>query len=319
MLYLRRVVPFVPGHSVAVADLRESLDVSEAEIRLLTRFLGLERIVVAEGMTTLDMLLALGQEVLAGEDRGRVRRLIHAHTVQHLAPPALRWMDVLRDKLGLGGAGAFSMSHQGCVIGLTALKAAEALLLDEEPGSTALVLVGERALSPVMQHIPGTSVLGDATAGLLVSLEGPGDALLSVAQRTLGEFHRARHMSEEEQHRYRQAYTPALTAVMLEAVHAAGLELDDIDQVLPHNVNRYSWSTAARRLGLPLERIYLENVPKTGHCFCADPYLNLSTARAEGVLRPGDTVLMVSAGQGGTFAAAVARTGPQGPTPTSEE
>ncbi|GAA4989170.1 3-oxoacyl-[acyl-carrier-protein] synthase III C-terminal domain-containing protein [Kitasatospora paranensis] len=308
MLHLRKVVPFVPEHSTAIADMRDALGVADSEIRLLTRFLGLERIVTAEGLTTLDMLLALGQEALAGADRSLVRYLIHAHTVQHVAPPALRWMDVLRDKLGLAEAAAFSMSHQGCVIGLSALRAAEALLGTEPAGSTALILIGEKALSPVMQHIPGTSVLGDATAGVLVALDGPGDVLLSTAHRTLGEFHRARHMSEELAQRYTQAYTPTLASVMVEAVHSAGLEIGEIDLVLPHNVNRYSWTATARRLGLPLERVYLENVPTMGHCFCADPFVNLSTARAENAVRPGETVLMVSAGQGGTFAAAVART-----------
>ncbi|WP_327674852.1 ketoacyl-ACP synthase III family protein [Kitasatospora sp. NBC_00458] len=308
MLRLRRVTPFIPPHSTAVADLRESLAVSESEIRLLTRFLGLERIVTAGGLSTLDMLLAAGQEALAGEDRSLVRHLVHAHTVQHVAPPALRWMDVLREKLGLDGAGAFSMSHQGCVISLAALPVVEALLAAEPAGSTALLLIGEKALSPVMQHIPGTSVLGDATAAVLAGLDGPGDAVLSVAHRTLGEFHQAANMDEELQRRYRVAYAPTLAEVMVEAVRAAGLGLDDIDLVLPHNVNRYSWSTTARILDLPLERIYLENVPKTGHCFCADPFMNLSTARAENAVRPGETVLMVSAGQGGTFAAAVVGT-----------
>ncbi|MFJ6215521.1 3-oxoacyl-[acyl-carrier-protein] synthase III C-terminal domain-containing protein [Streptomyces sp. NPDC092296] len=308
MLYLRKVVPFIPEHSTAIRDLRDSLDVSETEIKVLTRFLGLERIATAEGLSTLDMLLSIGQEALADVDRSLVRYLIHAHTVQHLAPPGLRWMDVLRDKLGLGEARAFSMSHQGCVISLSALRLTESLLAEEPAGSTALILIGEKALSPVVQHIPGISVLGDATAGVVVALDGPGDAVLSTAHRTLGEFHQTRHMSDELQRRYRQTYTPTLAAVMLEAVEGAGLGLDDIDLVLPHNVNRYSWSSTARRLGLPLERIYLTNVPKTGHCFCADPFVNLSTARAENVVRPGETVLMVSAGQGGTFAAAVART-----------
>lgn len=308
MLFLRRVVPFIPEHSTAVVDLRDALDVPEAEIRLLTRFLGLERIATAEGLSTLDMLLALGQEALADVDRSRVRYLIHAHTVQHLAPPSLRWMDVLREKLALDEATSFSMSHQGCVIGLSALRVAASLLAREPAGSTALVLAGEKAPSAVMQHIPGTSVLGDATACALVGLDGPGDAVLSTAHRTLGEFHQARHMSEELQHRYRKVYTPVLAEVMLEAVHGAGLGLEQIDLVLPHNVNRYSWSVTARNLGLPLERIYLENVPKTGHCYGADPFINLSTARAEHAVRPGETVLMVSAGQGGTFAAAVVRT-----------
>nr|WP_273944356.1 3-oxoacyl-[acyl-carrier-protein] synthase III C-terminal domain-containing protein [Kutzneria chonburiensis] len=96
---------------------------------------------------------------------------------------------------------------------------------------------------------------------------------------------------------------------MRDAVQDAGITLDDVSLVLPHNVNRFSWSETARLLGLPLTRIYLENIPRMGHCFSADPFVNLATARAEGATTPGDTVLLASAGQGGTFAAAVVRTG----------
>ncbi|MGV9560169.1 3-oxoacyl-[acyl-carrier-protein] synthase III C-terminal domain-containing protein [Streptomyces sp. NPDC003401] len=308
MLYLRKAVSFIPEHTAAITELREPLEISRSEVKLLTRFLGLDRIVVAAGLSTLDMLLAIGQEALTETDRSRVRFLIHAHTVQHVAPPSLRWMDVLRTRLNVDGATSFGVSHQGCAVGLSVLKVAESLLTGEPAGSTALVLVGEKALSSVTQHLPATSVLGDATAGVVVSLDGPGDAVLSTAHRTLGEFHQAMKMPEEAQRRYRRAYTPELAAVMLDAVRRADLELDDIDLVLPHNVNRYSWSTTARKLGLPLGRIYLENVSKTGHCFGADPFMNLLTARAEGAVRPGMHVLLVSAGQGGTFAAAVART-----------
>jgi len=308
MLYLRKVVPFVPEHSIAIEDMGESLEIADSEIRLLTKFLGLERIVTADGLSTLDMMLAIGQELLSDVDRATVRHLIHAHTLQHLAPPRLRWMDVLREKLLLDDASAFSMSHQGCVIGLNALKAAEALLRSEPAGSTALVLIGEKALSPVVQLIAGTSVLGDATAGLLVGLDGPGDAVVHIAHRTYGEFHQAMQMPEDLQRRYRQEYVPTVASVIREVVEGAGITFDDVDVVLPHNVNRYSWTSIARLLGLPLDRIYLENVPKTGHCFCADPFMNLSTARVEGAVRPGDLVVMVSAGQGGTFSAAVVRT-----------
>ena len=308
MLFLRKVVSYVGEQSTAITDMQDALEISDGEVRLLTKFLGLERIVTADGLSTLDMLLTVGQECLSDVDRSAVRYLIHAHTLQHLAPPSLRWMDVLRDKLLLDGVCAFSMSHQGCVIGLNVLKAAEGLLHSEPPGSTALILVGERGLSPVMQHIPGTSVLGDATAALVVGLDGPGDAVVSIAHRTLGEFHQAMQMPDELQRRYRQDYVPTVAAVIREAVARAGRTLEDVDVVLPHNVNRYSWTSIARLLGLPLERVYLENVPKTGHCFCSDPFMNLSTARVEGAVRPGDTVVLVSAGQGGTFTASLVQT-----------
>ena len=116
-------------------------------------------------------------------------------------------------------------------------------------------------------------------------------------------------MTPELQGRYHESYVPALASVMRDAVQDAGLAIEDVSLVLPHNVNRFSWSETARLLGIPLARIYLDNIPRMGHCFAADPFVNLATARAEGATKPGDTVLLASAGQGGTFAAAVVRIG----------
>jgi 3-oxoacyl-[acyl-carrier-protein] synthase-3 len=307
VLHLRRVVSFVPGESVAVESLRDALRLSDKEVLLFTRFLGLDRIATAGQLTVPDMLHCTGAAALAGLDRSRVRYLIHAHTVPHIVPPGLRHMDWLREKLDLRQARSFTMSHQSCVTALYALKVARVLLRAEPAGSTALIMIGEKVLSPVIQHIPNTTVLGDAGAASVVGLDGPGDAVLSVAHHTLGEFHQAADMSPELQARYLRSYAPTLAAVMREAVSQAGLTMGDISLVLPHNVNRYSWSTAARLLGIPLDRIYLDNVPQTGHCFCADPFLNLSSARAQAVTKPGDTVLMVSAGWAGSFGAAVLR------------
>ena len=309
MLHLRKVVPFVPNESFPVQDLRDPLELSAKEVRLLTRFFGLDRISTIGQLSVVDMLLSVGEEALAGTDRSQVSYVVHAHTVQHIVPPYLRHMDTLREKLGLTQARSFTMSHQSCVTGLYALKAVEALLRAEPAGSTALILIGEKVLSPVMQHIPNTTVLGDAAAASLVALDGPGDAVLGLAQRTLGQFHAAADMTPELQGRYHESYVPALATVMQDAVKDAGLTIDDVSLVLPHNVNRFSWSETARLLGIPLPRVYLDNIPRMGHCFSADPFVNLATARAEGATKPGDTVLLASAGQGGTFAAAVVRIG----------
>jgi 3-oxoacyl-[acyl-carrier-protein] synthase III len=234
---------------------------------------------------------------------------VHAHTVPHVAPPDLHLIDTLRHRLGLDDARAFAMSQQTCAIGLHALTVLESLLRAEPPGSQALLLVADKVVSPVMRHLPGVTVTGDAAAAVLVGLAGPGDVVLGVVRRTLGEFHQAGNMPEPLRHRYHQLYVPTVAAVIREAVVAAGVTLDDVSLVLPHNVNRYSWSAIARDLGLPLHRVYLANVPRMGHCHCADPFVNLATARAEAAVAPGDIVLMVSVGQGGTFCAAVLRTG----------
>ena len=106
------------------------------------------------------------------------------------------------------------------------------------------------------------------------------------------------------------AYTEVLAEVVLEAVERAGLTLDDLALVLPHNVNRVSWRRLCSRLGLPIARVRLDDVPVTGHCFGADSFIGYAAARAEGRLRAGDPFLMVAVGLGATFSAMVLRYAP---------
>ena len=60
-----------------------------------------------------------------------------------------------------------------------------------------------------------------------------------------------------------------------------------------------------KQIGYPVERVLLDNVPVTGHCFCADSFINYQTARERDRLAPGDLYLMAAVGLGATFAAMV--------------
>jgi len=158
-----------------------------------------------------------------------------------------------------------------------------------------------------MQVIPGNTILGEAAAACLVGLDAPGDAVVGSAHHVLGEFHRYRDMDYQVRLEYQRKYLPALCSVITEAVGKAGLEVTDLALVLPHNVNRYSWIQAAAALGIASDRVYLDNVPRTGHCFCADPFVNLADARREGRVESGSHLLLASAGLGATFSAVVLR------------
>ncbi|MEO3806054.1 3-oxoacyl-[acyl-carrier-protein] synthase III C-terminal domain-containing protein [Nonomuraea sp. B1E8] len=54
-----------------------------------------------------------------------------------------------------------------------------------------------------------------------------------------------------------------------------------------------------------LDRLYLDNLSKVGHCFGADAFINYCSARADGRLTPGDRYLMTAVGLGATFSAMV--------------
>jgi 3-oxoacyl-[acyl-carrier-protein] synthase-3 len=95
--------------------------------------------------------------------------------------------------------------------------------------------------------------------------------------------------------------------VLLAAVAQAGLRLDDISLILPHNVNKVSWRQVCRTINFPIQRVLLDNVPVLGHSFCADAFINYQTAAQRGLLRPGDRYLVAAAGAGlgATFSAMV--------------
>jgi len=94
---------------------------------------------------------------------------------------------------------------------------------------------------------------------------------------------------------------------MREALDKAGVTLDDIRVVLPHNVNLVTWQRMCLLLDFPPERVLLENIASNGHVYCADMFINYATARERGLLRPGEKYLAAAVGAGGgaTFSAMV--------------
>ncbi|THA59944.1 3-oxoacyl-ACP synthase [Streptomyces sp. A0958] len=318
MLYVRRVAVFVPQSRLNVEELRDPLELTDVQVQLYRRFLGMRRIAVAPEHSVLEMLTATGEAALAGADRAGVRYLIHAHTMQHAVPDSAELLARLREKLGLEHTRSFALSHQNCAAGLYTLRLAASLLRTERTASTALLLGGEKVLSPLVQQNAGLTLLGEAAAGWLVGGERPGHEVLSVAYRVLSGFHEVFGMTDEARRRYERAYIPTIAEVAREAAEAAGTSPGQVGLILPHNVNRLFLQQFGRALGVPGERVFTDNVSELGHCFCADPFINLSSALTAGLLRTGDLALLVSAGLGATFSAAVIRVGEEVGTSVGE-
>ncbi|HEX6487818.1 MAG TPA: beta-ketoacyl-ACP synthase III [Candidatus Dormibacteraeota bacterium] len=82
----------------------------------------------------------------------------------------------------------------------------------------------------------------------------------------------------------------------------AGVSMDDIDLWVPHQANRRIIEAAARRIGLPLERVMI-NIDRYGNTSTATIPLALNDALAEGRIQTGDKVLMAGFGSGLTWGA----------------
>ena len=97
---------------------------------------------------------------------------------------------------------------------------------------------------------------------------------------------------------------------MPEAVHEvldeAGLTIDQVDMVIPHQANLRIAEMVQRKLGLPDDKMY-NNIMRYGNTTAASIPLALSEAIEEGRAKKGDLILMPAFGSGFTWGAALVR------------
>jgi 3-oxoacyl-[acyl-carrier-protein] synthase-3 len=300
------VATYLPPHRVPIGELAGRLDLSPIQVRLFRRYHELLAVPMEPDGTLLDLLLAAVDTLadLRGNEH-RVRYVLHARSFPVVVPHPVDPLHELCRLRGLDHAIAFAVNHHACATGLLALDVAGRLLAtDGDPDGLALVLAGEKAFTRDAQLVPETTVFGEGASACLVSATGDRDRLLAYAAHLRGEF------DDElcgDPARYQQEYPASLAGAITAAVEEAGLRLDDIRLVLPHNVNTLVWRKLCRRIGFPSERVLLENVPAVGHVFCADAFINYQTARERGRLGPGDRYVVAAAGaaRGATFSAMV--------------
>ncbi len=91
-----------------------------------------------------------------------------------------------------------------------------------------------------------------------------------------------------------------------EVVRRAGLEMKDIDLVIPHQANLRIIDAAAKRFHIPQER-FLCNLARYGNTSAASIPLALDEAVRGGRVRPGDIILLSSFGAGLSWGSLILR------------
>jgi 3-oxoacyl-[acyl-carrier-protein] synthase III len=320
---LESVATYLPEQRVAIAELAGALGLTAMQVKVFQRFHGLAEVRVDPGVSLVELLLRAARRLdgLRGREH-LVRYVLHARTFPVVVPYPVSPPHEVGRRLGLDRATAFTVTHHACATGLLAVDMAGRLLAaDGDPRALALVLAGEKTFTHDARLLPETSIFGEGAAACLVGCSGDRNRLLAYAASQRGDLDDEAAAAAGDDSdgdgdggtgtgllaRFQREYPACLREVLLAAVSRAGLRLDEISLILPHNVNVVSWQRLARRMGFPPERVLLHNVPTLGHIFCADAFVNYQTALAGGMLSAGDRYLVAAAGaaRGATFAAMV--------------
>ena len=140
----------------------------------------------------------------------------------------------------------------------------------------------------------------DGTAGNLLCVPGTGtegNPLETVAPSIL----------MEGQDVFRRAVV-AMGDSSARVIEKAGLTLEDVDLLIPHQANVRIIDATARRLALDPAQVYV-NIASYGNTSAATIPIALTEALEEGRIQPGSTIVFAAFGGGFTWAAAVYRWG----------
>ena len=167
------------------------------------------------------------------------------------------------------------------------------------------ILFGDGAGAIVLEPVDAGGFLAfelgaEGAGGVHLSLPAGGSRLPVSAQTVTQEQHFVQ-MNGREVFKFA---TRVMVASAEKVLAECKLSVDDIDVYVPHQANIRIIDYAARKLGIPNERVVV-NVDRYGNTSSGSIPLALADAAADGRLKPGAKVLMTGMGAGLTWGSSV--------------
>ncbi|MEN8098419.1 MAG: beta-ketoacyl-ACP synthase III [Chloroflexota bacterium] len=311
---------YVPEKVLDNFELEQMVDTSDEWIVERTGIR--QRRIAADDQSTADLAEEAARKALevADLDPSQLDLIIVASATPEYIFPATAC--IVQDRLGAKNSGAFDLSAacSGWIYGLSLASQAVATgavdhvlvigaetlsrFVDWEDRNTC-VLFGDAAAAVVLgpSNQPGgvlSTVMGSDGSGAETLIIPAGGAKMPA---TLETVEAGMHTAKMDGRKVFRFATRVMKKASLEAMEKAGLEIEDISLVVPHQANIRIIEVAAKLLKIDQEQIYV-NLDRYGNTSSASIPLALCEAIERDKVKPGDNLLLVGFGAGLTWAAA---------------
>ena len=313
----------MPQRVVTNAELAGRLDTSDEWIVERTGIR--QRHIAGEGETTGTLAIAAARAALAdaGVDAKKIDLIVLATATPDNTFPATATK--VQAALGCNGCPAFDVQAV-CSGFLYAMTTADAMLRSGQ--ATCALVIGAETFSRILDWEDRTTAVlfGDGAGAIVLEAqdvaddtaksEGPG--ILTSQLHADGAQHdllyvdggpsttqTVGHLRMKGREVFRHA-VGNLAQVLGDVVAKAGITVDQIDWVVPHQANIRILEATAKKLGLAPEKVIV-TVDRHANTSAASVPLAFAAARADGRIKPGDLVLFEAMGGGFTWGASLVR------------
>jgi 3-oxoacyl-[acyl-carrier-protein] synthase-3 len=304
---------YLPERILTNADLEKMVDTTDEWIRTRT---GIEqRHIAADDQRTSDLCVNAAKVAMdeAGVTEADIDLIIVGTTSPDLIFPNIA--TIIQHKMGIPACAAFSV-EAACTGFIYALSTADKFI---RAGDTkcALVIGAEIITKLIDWDDRSTCVLFGDGAGAVILQPSDQPGIISTHLGADGQYKDLLYypvgvsnnlaaaglgdsrimMSGNEVFK---VAVKTLGAVAQEALDANGLELDDIDWLIPHQANLRIIQATAKRLGMPMEKV-IQTVQIHGNTSAASVPMALDVGIRDGRIKRGQTLLLEAFGGGFTW------------------
>jgi len=323
----------VPETILTNDDLSKMVETSDEWIRDRTGIR--ERRIVGDGQTTASLAVEASLKALQGANLHPTDIdliICSTSTPEHIFPATAC---LVQDSIGATKAGAFDLlaACSGFIYAVNMAAQSirsgaiqNALVIGSETLSrfvnwkdrSTCILFGDGAGAFVLQasDMPGgvlSAVMhSDGSGGDTLILQGGGSKHPATEATVL----EGKHYIEMDGNEVFRFATRVMAQATRETLEMAGIELDDVQWIIPHQANIRIIAAAARGLKMPMER-FVVNLDRYGNTSTASIPIATVEAAADGRLKPGDRIVLVGFGAGLTWGALAAEW--TGPLPTERK
>jgi 3-oxoacyl-[acyl-carrier-protein] synthase-3 len=318
---------YVPPKLLTNADLEKMIDTSD---QWITERTGIkQRHIVENGMATSDMACEAVRDIL--DQKNLAPTDIEAIFLGTVTPDMIfpSTACLVQDKIGAKGAWGFDVSA-ACSGFLYTLQTAVKFV--ETGAHKRVVAIGADTMSSIINYQDRATcvIFGDGAGSVLIEPAEDGDpnifidfihevdgsGAVSLNMPAGGSKLPASHETVDRKQHYvhqdGQAVFKYAVRKMAEAseklLERNGLTGKDVDIFVPHQANKRIIMSAAERLGMDESKVII-NIGEYGNTTAATIPLALHTARQQGKLKKGSTVLMAAVGAGFTVGATLVKWG----------
>jgi len=313
----------LPEKIVTNRELEQMVDTSDEWITVRTGIR--ERRVLEAGKGNADMAFKAATRALqdAGMEAKDLEAIIMGTVSSDYLMPSSAC--VLEDMLGARNVFSFDVGA-ACSGFINALSVADSFIRSGKINNA--LVVGSDTLSRWLNWEDRTTCIlfGDGAGAVVLGDSENGTGILSTKLRTDGSYVKMLYVPaggslkpatpetvKKNEHTItmngKEVFKLAVRSmeeISREALAEAGVTIEQVSLVIPHQANKRIIVALAERLGVPMEKVMV-NLEKYGNTSAASIPVALDEAKRQGRIKPGDIVLLNAFGAGFAWGAAVVK------------